>query len=442
MFSEKTAKQLANIKTHLLLKDIISDLNIINPTTCPFCHRTGKWKIRGRGEIGTCYSSKCKIRTLNKQGVCDVISAYRLVKSNNGNPLGFYDAIEELSKIIEDKLGLGILSTQLLDERHKIISQVWNTFSKELGSKHGIPGMKYLIGRGFKEVVVRELGIGYASINTLRRNPNLCWEDLCQHKLIDNSSGREFFWDSVIFPVRDTFCRFLHLQGRSICSDIPKDEHGDERWPRYKATSNISGIPNIDMYMFLEHKLGIYKDSSNIVFVCEGVPDVISLYQSGGSVVGIFGTHGLLRNMYKLQGIKEIVIIADNDKYDITHPYYSNLYKSWERLIPQLISLQLVCPHSHVYIFMPPPEIFNKPTKDINDMFRVGIQGDYLIEYILKHKVSLSKFLIDNKFHDPDFHLDILKIIGITGICKDELESLILEKYDNFMNYLLNVITA
>lgn len=441
MLSERYKKQLEGIKAHLLLRDVIPDMSAISHSTCPFCGKQGKWKIKDRGDRGICYSSKCVIRSLNKHGICDVISAYRLItKDSAGTLIPFVKAVEDLDKIVTGKLGLVSSISNVLDLRHKVVSPAWQTFTKELNSKHGNPGMEYLLKRGFKESIISELGIGYASNNTLRRNTNLCWEDLYQHKLVDSNSGREFFWESVIFPVRDIFGRFIHLQGRSICSLIPKDENGDDKWPRYKATISVLGVPNIDMYMFLEQKLGLYRSSGNPVFVCEGVPDAISLYQSGGNSVGIFGTHGLARNVHKLEGIKDITIIGDNDRYDVDHPYYAGLYKSWERLIPQIITLQLACPDSRVSIFIPPTNLNCVETKDINDMLKSGLEGEELIHYIMTNRVGLSKFLIDNKFDDVDYHLDILKVVKIAGVCKEELECLILDKYGSFMNYLTSVI--
>lgn len=446
MLGEKESKQLTNIKTHLLLKDIIPNILNLPHDVCPFCNKRGKWKIRGRGEIGTCFSSNCIIRSLNKHGACDVITAYRLLNTKEGKgkeePLGFIEALNQLDSLVINKLGLDILSTNLLENRHKVISQAWRTYAKELKSKSGNSGMAYLINRGFTEELIHELDIGYASNNTLRRNSELSWDDLYQHRLIDNTTGREFFFDSIIFPVKDVFNRFLHLQGRSICAIIPKDKEGNERWPRYKATSNIIGIPNIDMFMFLEHKLGLYKTKSNNVFICEGVPDVMSLYQSGENVVGVFGTHGLLRNIYKFKGFNEITIIADNDRYAMNHNYYPNLYKSWERLIPQIITLQIVCPTTKIYTFIPPTEINSQKVKDINDMYRAGIQNDNLINYIMDNRVHLSKFLLEHKFQDTDYHLDILKVINITSTCVNDLEYLILNEYGSFMNYLLNVIAT
>lgn len=444
MLKEKHIKQLTNIKTHLLLKDIIPNILNLPHDVCPFCNKRGKWKIRGRGEIGTCFSSNCIIRSLNKHGACDVITAYRLLnkKSNkiNEEPLGFIDALNQLDSLVIDKLGLDVLSTNLLESRHKVISQAWRTYVKELKSKYGTSGITYLINRGFSEEIINELDIGYASNNTLRRNSELSWEDLYEHRLIDNTTGREFFFDSIIFPVKDIFNRFLHLQGRSICPIIPKDKEGNDRWPRYKATSNVIGIPNIDMFMFLEHKLGLYKNKSNNVFICEGVPDVISLYQAGENAVGVFGTHGLLRNIYKFQGFNEITVIADNDKYVNNHNYYPNLYKSWERLIPQIITLQIICPETKIYTFIPPTEINSQRVKDINDMYKAGVQGNSLINYIMDNRVHLPKFLIEQKFHDSNYHLDILKVIKITNSHLSDIEALILNKYGNFMNYLLNVI--
>ena len=180
------------------------------------------------------------------------------------------------------------------------------------------------------------------------------------------------------------------MDGRDLCG-------------KYKATK---GKPSIQQYLALEQYLANYK--RNYLFICEGFPDAISLWQLGINAVGILGLEGINNHTHKFRPFKHLIFCFDNDRHPQDGSPYAGQYKSWTRILPQLITLQQSLTKAKISIFIPPEE---SGIKDINDFC---LQYKNKVKpYINKNHQELSDFLLDLWGKDLKKHGDLIKLLAI-----------------------------
>jgi hypothetical protein len=426
-------KRIEIIKSNIGLSDILGT-KPHGSSDCPFCKKKKKWSS-WNDKWGICWSSSCVInknyripgRNDYSKRRFDVIEAFKLKYSISD----FKACISGLEHFIGEKKITDVI--QKVDNRSNLINKCLSIFQQELWGPGGKEALDYLLRRGFDKQFILSLNIGYASNPYILRKWGITIEELEYLGIYDEELDREYFSRRVIFPIRDIYGRFVHLQGRYI-RDIP-EENGEPKWPRYKSTKSIN-IDPIDSYLLFEERLSKYQNLSNTLFISEGAPDTYSLVRLGFPAVGIFGLNNLLKNVSKFKSFKYIYVIADNDKFSDEHIYYPGEYKSWRVLIPQLIDIQYLLPNTDIYLWMPPEDI----GKDVNDLLRLGFNHNQLKEDIKENSKELVSYCIESMGQDISQHETLLRLISITDKCKDNMRELI--KGKDVLDYALEIFSV
>lgn len=409
------------IKQKLGLSSLIEtitgkSINREGTSKCPFCDKSGKW-FTIRDTTGWCYSASCPSNISKKK--LDVISLYQW----------HYDTsfLSTLNKL-EEMIGLNTTSElqDRYEKRHKFLSQVISIYQSLLWSNPGKAGLEYLRQRGFSDATIQNSFIGYVPYRNCLQSFNLSIPSLLEEGLYNPTYKSEYYSQNrVIFPLRDSWGRFVHLQSRFI-GPIPKDDKGEDIFPRYKATLSCNLIP-ISHCLFLKERLSSYKQSNSLsleqtkldegktLFITEGIPDALSLVQLGLPAVGMIGINNLIDHHSSLSDFNQIYILGDNDRFSKHHPHFPNQYKSWIKLYPHAVSLQKTLGSSVIRCWMPPRSYKGSPVKDINDLLRLGINTKELLSLISSHYWDVVTFSILSKAKSLSNHQELLSLISSTG---------------------------
>lgn len=381
----------------------ILDVKDYNSSTCPCCGKSNKFSIHANR--GKCWSSYCE---LNKSQ--DVISLYQW-KHNLADRW-------EATKAIEQEFGLAVGSNKP-NERSQLLEKCLDVYHHYLMKTiEGKQALDYLRSRGFLDSTIEQLKLGYAPDFSCLTRAGIKATDLHKEGLYEE--GKEYYSKRVILPIRNTFGHLVHFQGRYILP-ITKDNKGEDTIPKYKDSRAAQGKTTKD-YLALEEYLDSYLKSSDTLFVAEGYPDTISLWQKGLPVVGSLGLEKLTQHTSKLKKFENIVFMFDNDIYPFNHPKYSLEYKSWIRVIPQLVELQLALSQVNFYTCLVPHHTIHKTdkyaveTKDINEWLTVGqLTGDEVKAYIAKKQTEFVSSLVSQWGSDTSYHFSLLRLIQATG---------------------------
>lgn len=399
MLSPQERKQ--RILDEIKISQVV-DVKDYGSSTCPCCGKSNKFSIQANR--GKCWSSYCD---LNKS--LDVISLYQW-KHNLADRW-------EATKAIEQEFGL-VVGSNKPNERSQLLEKCLDIYVNYLWSSEGREGLNYLRSRGFLDETIRELKLGYAPNFSSLTSKGIKATDLAKEDLY--VEGKEYYSKRIIFPIRNMFGHLVHFTGRYILP-IDKDDKGEDTIPRYKDSKKFSN-KDTKSFLVLEDKIESYLKSSKTLYVGEGCPDTISLWQKGLPVVGSLGLEKLTVHLNKLKKFDNIVFMFDNDTYPADHPKYPLEYKSWVRVIPQLIDLQIALPHINFYICLVPHYTLHKTdryaveTKDINEWITVGqLTGDEVKAYITKKQTEFVSSLVSQWGSDTSHHFSLLKLIQATG---------------------------
>ena len=381
----------------------VVDVRDYGSSTCPCCGKSNKFSIQANR--GKCWSSYCE---LNKS--LDVISLYQW-KHNLADRW-------EATKAIEQEFGL-VVGSNKPNERSQLLEKCLDIYYDYLWySSEGEQALSYLKNRGFLDSTIKDLKIGYAPNFSCLTNKGVKAYDLQKEGLYNE--GKEYYSKRIILPIRNIFGHLVHFQGRYIFP-ITKDDKGEDTICKYKDSKLAQGKTTKD-YLALEDKLNSYSKEQKTLYIAEGYPDTISLWQRGLPVVGSLGLEKLTVHFNKLKKFTNIVFMFDNDTYPANHPKYPLEYKSWIRVIPQLIDLQIALPHVNFYICLVPQHTLHKvdkyavETKDINEWVMVGqLTGDEVKAYIAKKQTEFVSFLVSQWGSDTSHHFSLLKLIQATG---------------------------
>lgn len=398
--------RLEYVRANVSITDVYLDAKENGTSTCPCCNSRGKFYV-AKNSYFKCFSSHCELN-LNRLGN-DVVALYRHLNNLEGKG-GFWTALERLEK------SSGIASYHSVkSERHKVLEEALNIYQYYLWSERGLEALEYLKSRGFMEDTLRVCGVGYAPDSYSLRRFDGDTKSFKTEGLIDNDT--EYYSRRIIFPIRDA-SGLVHFTGRYL-GQVPTDQHGVDLLPRYKDTKTTKNLFSSKNYLAFGDCLSRYGDT---LYLMEGYPDAMSLYQYGIPSAGILGLERLVQQASKLSKFTRIVCLFDNDRFSSDHPNYPLQYKSWRRLIPQLIDIQLLLPHTTLEVFKLPEDI---GCKDINDWFRLGRTHQELLDLISSTKVDLVDYLIHNWGSDYSHHLDLIKLITVTNRGKDKMTSFI-----------------
>lgn len=403
MLSPQERKQ--RIVNEIKISQVL-DVKDYGSSTCPCCGKSNKFSIHANR--GKCWSSYCE---LNKSQ--DVISLYQW-KHNLADRW-------EATKAIEQEFGLTVGSNKP-NERSQLLEHCLKVYADYLWSNK--EALHYLRSRGFLDETIKQLKLGYAPDFSCLTRQGIKVTDLVREGLY--KEGKEYYSKRVIFPIKNLFGHLVHFQGRYIFP-IPKDDKSEDTIPKYKDSKAAQGKTTKD-YLALEEYIDKYsKEIDKILYVAEGYPDTISLWQKGLPVVGSLGLEKLTQHTSKLKKFKEIVFMFDNDIYPFDHPKYPLEYKSWIRVIPQLVELQLALPQINFYTCLVPHHTIHKidkyavETKDINEWVNIGqLTGDEVKQYIRAKKTEFVESLVSKEGSNLSYHFTLLRLIQATG--KDYLK--------------------
>jgi hypothetical protein len=407
------------IKDNIKITDIIS-VNSQGTSDCPFCGKRSKW-FTSQDRAGSCYSPSCPSNA-NKTKMKDVIDVYAL---HHNCTTG--EAIRFLSK--------GYTTTfKPNNEYFEFNVQLAKFYHNTL--LNNTEALAYLNKRGITEYLIRAFQIGFAP------------KDIKQYKGIDLDNLKKFsllkennylyFNDRIIFPIRDINKNIIHFQGRYIY-DIPLDDNGEEKFPKYLSTKAYKNYPNIVAYLYLEDRLSSY-DKNKSLFITEGIPDCLSLIKNGLQAVALFGLSGLNNHSTKIEDFNTIYICADND-ISLNISTGEKEYKSWKMLLPQIKQLQMLLPNTTIKLFKPPYVIANHPVKDMNDFIEVNyFTKDKLLEYIENNSVDYLYKYITNNLKDRTKHLDILTMCKLTNRGLDIMQKYLVDNNLINLEYIISLL--
>ncbi len=381
----------------LITPSIIHPSLQLGTNTCLCCNRSGKltvWNTRVK-----CWRPQC---ILNKGP--SLIELKALIEN-----ITFKESLikleEELNITIDDNTS----TLNRLSARNKALNECLSIYEYYLWSDLGKPALDYLKSRGFNEQVIKEKRIGFAPhFNCLSWFENIDRQVLNEEGLLNNNRT-EYYGNRIIFPIFDINNNLVHFTGRFL-GDIKKDEYGNDKYPRYKDTRAVNNLPNIKDYLVFENEINNYANNNRELYVAEGFPDALTLYQHGFNSVGILGIEKVSSHINKFKQFDKVTFILDNDTY---FDFVSNkdIYKSYSRVIPQLIKLQTQLGDVE-FRLVHVPKI--EGVKDVNDWFNLSGNKEEVKRKILDSSISLVEFYIEQEGRDLHKHLEIIKLIRTT----------------------------
>lgn len=216
--------------------------------------------------------------------------------------------------------------------------------------------------------------MGYAPDNEYLQKRGMSVKDLRSIFLISNRShlDSEFFQNRLIFPIRDSNGRIAHFQGRSI------DPSSNIKW-----LSTSGDETSINHYLFNGHDLDQVKEKNHLFFA-EGIGDALALQKMNIPAVGILGNYMPLQGYKRyLENLEAICFALDNDCYELGTSQEGR-YKSWSRMLPEIIDLQKTL-DIPIWCYTPPS------MSGISDINEYALSIDFDEETFLENVQKRSK---------------------------------------------------
>lgn len=426
---DRVEKILSSIK----ISDIFPELNS-KSSICPSCGKRGKFYQINSNQLAKCYSASC---IFNRPK--NVINSYRW-KVGLEHKSGFYEAIQKLES------EFGLTNVNLVPKRSKVLEECLDIYQYYLWSPIGKEALNYLKSRGFIDEIIKQQKIGYAPHISCLREFDISIDNLKQEGLL--FEGKEHFSNRIILPIRDIKSNLIHFTGRYV-GEVPKSPSGEDMLGRYKESKSLPNIPSSKSFLAFENNIEGYIKQTDTLIVAEGYLDALTLIQLGIPSVATFGLEKISSHYNKFSKFKKLVFMFDNDTFDINHPTHPLEYKSWIRVLPQLIELQVALPKVKIYTCLVPNNTKTstggiKSTKDINDWISTGnIKSVEVSTYIEKNKQELVESLISKWGCNIEHHLTLLRLIKVVNReeLKKELSKYIQPNLD-ILDYALNLVSA
>jgi DNA primase len=192
---------------------------------------------------------------------------------------------------------------QLLDRAASFYSSyLWE-------SKEAAKARDYLAGRGLREEVLRDFGVGYApsawdKLLVAGQRAGFSVEELRGVGLVQRGrSGGEYdrFRERIMFPIRDRRGRVLGFGGRAMRPD---------QGAKYVNTAETDFFHKSQILYGVDRAKAAVAKAGRAVVV-EGYTDVIALHQAGvEEAVGVMGTAITDEQVAALSGMVEEVVLA------------------------------------------------------------------------------------------------------------------------------------
>ena len=209
---------------------------------------------------------------------------------------GFMEAVERLAG--EAGLEVPQLSPALAEaeaRRHSlsgVLEAAAASYQRRLFLPEGQRALDYLLGRGLHQETIRRFGLGWAGDQRAALTAELAREGIGAELLEeaglvrpagDDGRGGAFFFNRVMFPIRDRRGAVISFGGRILGDGQPKYLNGPET-ALFSKRRNLYGL---DLARAALRERG----SNAALVVVEGYMDVIALHQAGfGGAVAPLGT--------------------------------------------------------------------------------------------------------------------------------------------------------
>ena len=164
---------------------------------------------------------------------------------------------------------------------HDVLAAAAEVMQRALHAPEGRPGLEYLRKRGLTEETIARFGLGWsgagrgalaAELRPLGIEPR----QLAEAGLTKAAEGRDgaysdFFYNRVMFPIRDKRGRIVSFGGRILGDGQPKYLNG----PETDVFSKRRTLYGLDMA-----REAVFRGKAELI-VAEGYMDVIALHQAG-----------------------------------------------------------------------------------------------------------------------------------------------------------------
>lgn len=388
---------------------------------CPFCSSTTAF-VTYQNKTYRCYSCK---------NAGDVID---LAKS--------FNKLNLLNK------GLDVV-LRVEGNRKDSLREVFECYKKALVK------FEYLISGPLETMIERGLHfdvetIGYAPYNNYLQEQGFKKKTLEDLGLISNS-GKEIWYNHIIFPIQDQYSYVRHLQGRAVGEEV------GARW-----LGSRGGLRPISDTLYGLEKLPFNKQQAAglpDIFITEGITDTQSLRQLTGTVRGrikgqtftkavsinAIGTLSLTPDLTYYSKVLEnysLCFIYDNTKAAIGRENGGS-YISWNSVLPSIVSLQVKRGKKAPPIYcLPVPE--EPGVEDVNDYcndIEWSVQEFY--KYVVTSKKRLEDFLLELYKNDASRQELVAKSISVYREPKhlEQFETNLKTMYGSTLNYILDTVS-
>lgn len=425
MFSAETQARIDRIRS-IPISSIYPGVKDSGTSDCPVCGSRNKFYVKSGW--ARCFRPGCELTISSDGKSLDIIGLFRFKNGLYGKG-SFFKAI----KALEEE---NCISTNNNVVENKTLEEAAQIYNCELSSRYGHHAREYLKRRGIDSNLIDVLSIGYSRHDSILSQYGL--ENLDSYGLY--SKGKEVFNNRIVFPVKDLSGCVRHFTARYI-GDIPKDEKGEDMFPRWKHSLSTSKGSITDL-MGLEENIPSYKD--DYVVITEGFMDCLSLYQLGIQSLCIFGLYGITKHINKLRKFKNIYAAFDIDRFSDDHPHFPKEYKSWRVVLPQLVDLQILMPDTNINLWFIPGEGSNLSgsytCKDINEWVLCSSPTKDEVLALLKASPSLVDYMVNTKGPDLQHHESLIRLLISTGRDYSCLEKFIPDSFSH-LDYAAAILT-
>ncbi len=195
--------------------------------------------------------------------------------------LGFMEAVGQLAAAAGLEVPLpspeAAAAEQSRQDLFSVLAAAAAVFARRLFLPEGKAALAYLTGRGLALETIRAFGLGWSGAGRGALSAELAREGIAPARMaaagltkeIAESKYSEFFFNRVMFPIRDRMGRIVSFGGRVLGDAQPKYLNG----PETEIFAKRRALYGLDRAR--EHL------KSNPPIVVEGYMDVIALHQAG-----------------------------------------------------------------------------------------------------------------------------------------------------------------
>ncbi|MCA3359112.1 MAG: DNA primase [Roseomonas sp.] len=196
---------------------------------------------------------------------------------------------------------------------HTVMEAASAAFQRRLRLPEGRPALEYLRRRGLTEETIQGFGLGWAGAGRGALQADLKQDAFETGQLIEagllkppegDEAPRDFFFNRVMFPIRDRRGRVIAFGGRILGDGQPKYINSPET-PLFRKRYALYGLDRA--------REGVFRGAALVAV--EGYMDVIALHQAGftGAVapLGTALTEDQLQELWRLS--PEPVLCFDGD---------------------------------------------------------------------------------------------------------------------------------